>query len=446
MQPMDLATLTTCAAANGIRRGDFSSLDLVEAYLARIVAREPEVQAWAFIDPDHARTQARAADETLKQGKGTGPLHGVPVGIKDIIDTADMPTENGTPVFRGRQPTHDAAAVAALRAAGAVIMGKTVTTELATLTPSRTRNPHNLKHTPGGSSSGSAAAVADRMIPAALATQTGGSTIRPAAFCGIYGFKPTFGFIPRRGVCIQAQSLDTIGTYGRSVEDVALLADVLGAYDANEPTGFPRSRPRLLDRTREDVPVKPLFAFARTRPWEEAEPVTKQAFGELKEVLGDRWVEIDLTHIYDRASAGSSVIQNCELACNYGPLLDRAPDKISKQLGARIELGRTVKAVDYIAALAARERLYEAVDEVFRSYGTILTPPAPGPAPASLDTTGNPIFCNAWTYLGTPCVTLPLLEANGLPLGVQLIGARRDDGRLLRTARWLVEFLTQAGR
>lgn len=436
---MDLVSLTTSAAADAIHRGEVSSLELVEACLARIAAREPEVQAWAYLDPDAARAQAHAADATRKTGKGVGPLHGVPVGIKDIIDTADMPTENGSPAFKGHQPERDAAAVAALRAAGAVIMGKTVTTELATLTPGKTRNPHNIKHTPGGSSSGSAAAVAAGMAPAALGTQTMGSVIRPAAFCGIHGFKPTYGTIPRQGVLTQAQSLDTVGVYGRSVADLALLIDVLAAYDPGDPGSYGGSRPKLAPIAAEPAPIAPLFALVRTRPWDEADPVTREAFGELREELGGQCVEIDLTHTFDAASMNARTVQRAEMAFNYGPLLDRAPELLSARLRGEIEEGRGISGPTYLAALAARDRLYRSAEELFLSYGPILAPAAPGPAPEG-EATGDPVFCAAWTYLGVPCVTLPLLEAGGLPIGVQLIGARRDDGRLLRTANWLTRF------
>ena len=218
----DPTTLTATAAADAIRKGELSAETLVRACLERIAAREDDVQAWAHVDPELALAQAREADAALRAGEATGALHGVPVGVKDIFDTADMPTENGSPIFAGRRPERDATCVAALRDAGAVIMGKTVTTELALLTPAKTRNPRNLAHTPGGSSAGSAAAVADHMVPAALGSQTAGSIMRPASFCGVYGFKPTLGLVPRAGVLMQSHTLDTVGLYARSIEDLAL--------------------------------------------------------------------------------------------------------------------------------------------------------------------------------------------------------------------------------
>src|SRR5262245_36633850 len=238
MADSSLLSLTAVEAAARLARGEPSSEEFVTASLDRIAERDPEIKAWEFLDREHALAQARAADEARRQGRGIGPLHGLPVGVKDIIDTADFPTESGCAALKGRRPRKDAACVTALRRAGAVIVGKTVTTELAAYTPAATRNPRNLEHTPGGSSSGSAAAIADGMVPAALGTQTAGSVIRPAAFCGIYGFKPTFGLIPRTGVLAQAHSLDTVGVMGKSVEDLALLTDALQAYDERDPASL----------------------------------------------------------------------------------------------------------------------------------------------------------------------------------------------------------------
>ena len=438
MSQTNLATLGAAQAARALRSGEMSAEDYTKACLARIAAREEEVQAWVHLDPGHALAQARAADDLRREGKGLGPLHGLPVGIKDIIDTADMPTQNGSPVFAGYQPRDDAFCVSALRAAGAIIMGKTVTTELATLTPNKTRNPHNTAHTPGGSSSGSAAAVADRMIPLALGTQTGGSVIRPASFCGIYGLKPTLGLISRRGVTLQAHTLDTVGVYGRSLEDLALIADALSAHDPDDPVSYPRGRTSLSQILAGTVPAPPLFAFCRTPAWEQADAATREAFETFAARLGDRVQEVALP-LEDAFSRHQPAVQAAENAAYYGPLLARAPQAISPGLTARIEAGAKVPAKDYITAVNARETHYAAVEQVLQRHAAILTPASPGPAPKGLGSTGSPIFNGVWTYLGVPCVTLPLLEADGMPFGVQLVGMRRDEGRLLRTARWLVE-------
>ena len=418
----------------------------MSACLARIDELEPQVHAWAFLDREHALAEAKAADEKRREGKGVGPLHGVPVGVKDIIDTADMPTENGSPAFKGRRPFKDATCVAALRTRRRHRAGQDGDDRAGGLQPRPSRrNPRNLEHTPGGSSSGSAAAVAAGMVPAALGTQTVGSVIRPAAFCGIYGFKPTFGLIPRPGVLTQAPSLDTVGVMGRSVEDLALVADALQAYDDRDAASLSGSRPRLLATATEDFPLAPLFAFVKTHAWADADAATQEAFGELKEHLGAQVQEISIDNATERGFAAARLVQKVELAHHYGPILDRAPDLVSPGLVKLIEDGRRVPGVEYLAALNGREACHGVVEDLFRDHGTILTPTALGPAPKGLATTGNPVFCGFWTYLGVPAVTLPLLEADGLPMGVQLVGPRRDDGRLLRTARWLVRHLEVEG-
>lgn len=442
-QVSQLIGLTAADAAALIAKGEITSVMLVEACLKRIAERDETVLAWEHLDPDYALAQARMADERRAQDTATGPLHGVPVGIKDIIDTRDYPTENGTPAHSGRQPGDDAALVNALKDAGAIILGKTVTTELAVFHPNRTRNPHNHEHTPGGSSSGSAAAVADKMVPLAVGTQTGGSVIRPASFCGVYGYKPTHGMISRTGVLMQAPPLDTVGVFGRSLEDVGLIADCLTAYDPLDTWMRPRSRTRLRDTAMQEPPVDPVFAFVKSPPWEEfAEDVTKEAFSELADALGDQCDEVDLPPVFDVGLNMQKLIQTADIAKFYGPILAKAPDAISKPLAARIEDGKSITAVDYNSALDIRETLNAGLNEVFERYDAIITPASAGPAPKGLETTGSAIFNALWTYLGVPCVTLPVLEDGGLPFGVQLIGARHDDARLLRNANWLIQHLT----
>lgn len=442
-QVSDLTRLTAADAAARIATGEITSQMLVEACLERIKERDESVQAWEHLNPEFALEQARAADERRAFDQSTGPLHGVPVGIKDIIDTFDFPTENGTPVYKGRQPGDDAALVAALKDAGAIIMGKTVTTELAVLHPNRTRNPHNLEHTPGGSSSGSAAAVADHMIPLAIGTQTGGSVIRPASFCGVYGFKPTHGTISRSGVLMQSPPLDTVGVFARCVEDLGLIADCLTAYDARDAWMRPRSRTQLREMALQEPPVEPLFAFVKSPPWDEfADDAAKEAFPELVDALGDKCDEVDLPSIFAEGLKMQKIIQTADIAKFYGPIADKAPGVLSEALMARIEDGKKITAVEYNSALDVREALNAGLEEIFERYDAILTPASAGPAPKGLKATGNPVFNSLWTYLGVPCVTVPLLEANSLPMGVQLVGARHDDGRLLRNSSWLVEHLT----
>jgi Asp-tRNA(Asn)/Glu-tRNA(Gln) amidotransferase A subunit family amidase len=432
----DPTALTATEAAHAIRSGEITSEALVRTCLERIAQREPDVQAWAHIDPDLAMAEAHAADALQASGKATGPLNGVPVGVKDIFDTHDLPTEHGSPIFAGRRPEEDAAAIALLRAAGAVILGKTVTTELALLTPSRTRNPHNLAHTPGGSSAGSAAAVACGMVPAALGSQTAGSVIRPASFCGVYGFKPTLGLIPRGGVLMQSHTLDTVGVFGRSVDDLALLADCMTGHDANDAVSFRGLGLKLIDAVHLAPPAAPRLAFVKTPAWRDADPAMHTSFAGLVGRLGDNVAEVEIPVLAD-VMAWQALVQLAENAYYYGPLMRQAPGELSDGLKARLEAGLKIDAQGYIAALASREAAYREVVRALDGLDAILTPAAPGPAPAGFATTGNPIFNGLWTYLGMPAVALPLLEGDGLPIGVQLVGARRDDGRLLRTARSL---------
>src|ERR1043165_9159397 len=288
------AAFTASEAARKIQQGLLTSEELVQSCLERIRDVEPKVQAWTFLDEDHALAQARAADARKRSGEPIGPLHGLPVGLKDIIDTADMPTENGCALHKGRTPRADAAVVSMLRAAGAVILGKTVSTECAYYSPGKTRNPWNPEHTPGGSSSGSAAAVAASMVPLALGSQTNGSGIRPAAFCGVYGFKPTHGLIPRTGILKLSRALDHVGVFGRSLEDVALAMESLAGWPAGDPDSRPRATPPFRSVLAEPPPLEPMFAFVKTPHWERVTPETKEAFAELAATLGERVEEIEL--------------------------------------------------------------------------------------------------------------------------------------------------------
>jgi Asp-tRNA(Asn)/Glu-tRNA(Gln) amidotransferase A subunit family amidase len=430
----DPSQLTATAAAAAIRRGDITSEALVGACLKQVERRDRDIGAWAHLDPAQALQQARAADHARAAGAAMGPLHGVPIGIKDIIDTADQPTRCGSPFFEGHRPERDAACVAALRAAGAVIIGKTVTTELATLTPSTVRNPLLPGHTPGGSSAGSAAAVAACMIPAGLGTQTAGSVLRPASYCGLYGFKPTLGLVSRTGVLMQSHTLDTVGLLTRSLDDVALLTDVMGGHDPSDEVSWPRAPLRLAEAVEEQPAVPPRLAFVRT-PWEAAGPAMQEAMTGLADGLGTTCVSLDID-VVSRAIAWQRTIQAAENAYYYGPLLDRAPDRLGTELRAQLVAGCAVSVRAYQEAVLSRETAYAEVLAALRGFDAILAPAAPGPAPAGL-ATGDPVFNRAWTYLGMPTLTLPLLADHGKPMGVQLVGRRREDGALLRTARWL---------
>jgi Asp-tRNA(Asn)/Glu-tRNA(Gln) amidotransferase A subunit family amidase len=425
-------------AANAIRDGAISSEALVEACLAHIREVEPRVQAWQFLDPEHALAQARARDSDRREGAAIGPLHGIPVGVKDILDTCDMPTEDGTVLHAGRTPARDAAVVAMLRAAGAVIMGKTVTTELATYAPGKTRNPHDPAHTPGGSSSGSAAAVAAGMVPIAIGTQTNGSVIRPAAFCGVFGFKPTFGLIPRAGILRQSPTLDQAGVMARSVEDLALAAQCIVGFHEDDPATRPRPRPDFVAAALAEPPLTPHLAFVKTPRWENATEDTRAAFAELVEELASDIEEHDLGDFLADAWDWHRTVMEAEMAASFEMEWEKGRDRLSESLRGQLERGRAVKALDYQKAVARIALANASFAEVFNHFDAIVTPAAAGTAPAGLDSTGSPEFCTLWTFCGMPAVTLPLMSgANGLPIGVQLVGRRGDDARLLRTARWL---------
>ena len=444
---MSLCALSLVEAAADIRDGRITSAELIGDCLKRVEDADDKVQAWAFLDRDHAMRQAEAADQHRQAGKALGPLHGVPVGIKDIFDTGDMPTELGSPLWAGRTPRQDAAAVARLRSAGAVIMGKTVTTEYAYRHPGKTCNPHDPARTPGGSSSGSAAAVAAFMVPGAIGSQTNGSVIRPASFCGVVGFKPTHGLIPRSGALLLSRTLDHVGVFARTVADAALLAETLAGFDEEDPDTRAVARPPFAAVAASKPPLPPRFAFVRSPAWKHAEPVTGEAFGELVETLGEEVNEVELGESFNLAIDMHRTIMEVEMAHNIHRDYEQGGDKLSPALRAIIERGRTRLAVDYTRAVAGIAPLNATLDSVFDEYDAILTPAAPGEAPRGLGNTGNPVFCTIWTYLGTPAVTLPLMQGgNGMPLGVQLVARRGNDARLLRTASWLVKTVERGGR
>lgn len=418
-----LGALGVCEIRERCATGALTALAVSESCLEQVDAVEADVQAWTFLDRDLVRSQARALDARPAQG----PLHGVPVGVKDIIDTADMPTENGTVLHAGRRPQQDAVVVTRLREAGAVIFGKTVTTELATYAPGKTRNPHNPAHTPGGSSSGSAAAVAAGMVPAAIGTQTNGSVIRPAAFCGVVGYKPGFGLIPRDGVLCQSPALDQLGVFARSVEDAALLAAVLCGGETGEHLRLATcevERPRL--------------AWMRTAAWPKADADTRTAF----EGFARRFSlpELEMPASVAPAWDWQRTLMEAEIAANYAEEWARGRDQLSASLRAQIERGLATPAAAVAAAKGRIAVVNAAFDPLFEGVDAIITPAVPGTAPQGLDSTGDPAFCTLWTFAGMPAITLPLLSgSNGLPLGLQLVARRGNDAALIRAAHWLFQ-------
>jgi Asp-tRNA(Asn)/Glu-tRNA(Gln) amidotransferase A subunit family amidase len=421
--------LSAAAAVALLARGELSAEELTRACLARIAAREPTVQAWESLDEERALAEARRVDASGRKG----PLHGLPVGVKDLIDTADLPTSYGTSLHRGHRPARDAACVAALRAAGAVILGKTVTTELAYFAPGKTRNPRDPSRTPGGSSSGSAAAVADAMVPAALGTQTAGSVIRPASFCGVFGFKPTHGQLPLEGVKVISPSLDTLGVFARSLDDLPLLAGVLGLRIVPEP---PKARPRI--------------ALCRTAQWGQAEPSTQKLVEEAAGTLeraGASVEELRWPDALDAAFEAQKTIMAVEMASSLQPERRAGEALLSEQLRKLFREGDAARETRYPAAVEQAARLRPLFDEVAAPFDALLTPAAQGEAPQGLGYTGDPVFNRIWTLLHGPCLSLPLGRGPaGMPVGLQLVAGRGRDARLLGAARFAVDTFASAGR
>lgn len=419
--------LSAGEAARRIAAGKLSSEELVTAHLDRISQRDGEVQAWVHCNPEAALAQARKVDRNKIQG----PLAGVPVGFKDVIDTVDMPTGYNSPIYRDYTPHIDAACAAMVRRAGGIVLGKTVTTEFASRTPGPTRNPLNLAHSPGGSSSGSAAAVADFMTPLAFGTQTGGSTIRPAAYCGIVGYKPSFGTINRAGLKQLAESLDTIGVMARTVEDCALLTYAVSA--------------RPLPDFATALAQAPRIGLFRTSRWQDASPAAQGALENAATALakkGARVSEINLPTEFDRLYEDQIMIMNFEAARALAHERFTHPELLSEYLRNKLEEYWNKPRAPYSEAMQrARDcrRMYAAP---FADIDVLLTLSAPGEAPQGITGTGNSLFNRMWTLLGAPCVTVPAgTGPQGLPLGVQIVGTYDDDERVLRLAEWIRQAL-----
>jgi Asp-tRNA(Asn)/Glu-tRNA(Gln) amidotransferase A subunit family amidase len=413
-----LERCTARALATGIAAGEITSEAAVTACLERIAAREPVVGAWQHLDPDAALAQARARDREPPRG----PLHGVPVGVKDIMDTPDMPTTYGSSIYAGHRPAADAACVARLRAAGAVVLGKTVSTEFATFKPAKTANPHDPGHTPGGSSSGSAAAVADFMVPLALGSQTVGSVIRPAAFCGVVGFKPTYGRFDLAGVKALAEGLDTLGFFARTVDDAVLLA---GALEG-----------RPWDAPKESASCR--IGLCRTPDWHHAQPETRAALENSAQRLTAAGYEahnLDLPEGFETLGEAHQTIFTAEAVRALALEWRDHRAALSPKLQALLREGEACPEARYRAAVETARRYRDRLDDVFANVDVLLAPSAPGEAPAGRESTGDPVLNRLWTLLHVPCVTLPVARGpHGLPVGIQLIGARTQDEALLARA------------
>jgi Asp-tRNA(Asn)/Glu-tRNA(Gln) amidotransferase A subunit family amidase len=416
-----LNRLGAAAAARLLARREITAEALLRDCLARIEEREGEVRAFVTRDAEAALAAARALDD----GPLRGPLHGLPLGVKDLLDTHDLPSAYGSPIWAGHRAGADAAVVALCRNAGAVVAGKTVTTEFATFHPGPTRNPANLAHTPGGSSSGSAAAVADVMLPLALGTQTAGSIVRPAAFCGVVGFKPSFGRVPRAGMKLLAESLDTIGGFGRSVEDVALLASVL-CGDASLADSPQPGTPRV------GLFLGPHDALApeTTALWSRVAPRATERCPGSRELAPEPW--------FKALTALQTDIMLREASQSLAWEVARHGDRISAVLGAMLAAGANFGGDGHAQRLAALAEARQRAITLFDAVDVLVAPSAAGEAPAAEDGTGDPLWCRAWTLLGLPCLHLPLgAGPTGLPIGLQLIGKPMGDAMLLRAGALL---------
>ena len=427
---LPLHQLSAWQAAEALARRDIRAVDLVQSCLDRIEQRDAQVHAFVQLNADAALALAR----TLDAGPVRGLLHGLPFGVKDLLDTADLPTAYGSPIYAGQQPQVDAAAVALCREAGAVLLGKTVSTELANMTSGVTRNPHNLQHTPGGSSSGSAAAVADGMLPLALGTQTAGSLIRPAAFCGVVGFKPSHNRVSRAGVKSLSETLDTIGGFGRSVRDVGLLGAVL--------TGDKRlADPRNFDDSTNSAPRIGLCA---TPDWSLADEDTQQAWAQAEKALTGHAQAVALPPELQDLVALQKAVQMFETARSLRHEHRHHAHQLSPSLLALLEDGMRISGETHAQNLLAVAQQRHAAAELFLDHDVLLAPSALGEAPAGLETTGDPLFCRGWTLLGLPCIHLPFTHGRqGLPVGLQLVGRFAEDHRLVAAAHWVHQRLTR---
>jgi len=440
----DLYRLGVKQALEGLRAGRFTSEALVHACLAHIEKLEPRIEAWVWLDPEAALKNARQADQHRSAGK-TGALLGVPVGIKDIIDVRGVPTRMGSPAFDDYVPDKSARVVRRLEEAGAVRLGKTVTAELAYLTPGKTRNPWNPAHTPGGSSSGSAAAVAARCVPAAIGTQTNGSVIRPAAFCGVIGYKPSAGLISRAGILKFSHTLDQVGVFARDVADAAVLASALIGHAADDPDTL--SDFALVPKNLDPAPLfqPPKVAAVRTPVWNLADAAQQDNFTQSIAVLrkiGAAVETVTLPDSFGHAHDTLRTIMQYEGARALAALQTQQRERLSAAINRLIDDGLRIGEAAYHAALENRTRLQGELNELMHRYDALVTPPARGEAPSTLESTGDPAFCTIWTLCGLPALTLPSgLGAHGLPLGLQIVGGYLEDARLLQVAQWCAQQL-----
>ena len=435
---IEVSSLSAYELSLKLKSGEISSIDLCKSYIDRIKKFEKDVKAWQFFDEKLLLEKAEEADDYRKSGKPLGPLHGMPIAIKDIIGTYDMPTECGTVFRKKKSSSQDSEIVNLLKNAGAIVMGKTVTCELAYIHPSKTRNPHDYSRTPGGSSSGSAAVVASYMSHLSIGSQTGGSVIRPASYCGVVGYKPSYGLISRSGVLKVSDKLDTIGVFGRSVKDVALLAKSLIRKDLYDASTIYFSSDRMLDVCEEKLEFDPKFIFYKTKNWKNINKKSQEAFDFLIKSFKKNIEIYDEPSYFKEIPKYHQIIHEVDMANNFQVYYDKDKSKLSKEMNDAISRGLKYSAKDYSDAIDFMKQSYESYKEVFEDYYGILTPSSNGVADKGLGSTGSADFQKIWTYLGLPAISLPLLTGeNDLPLGLQLVGNKFDDLRFLGTAKWL---------
>ena len=420
-----------------IKKGEISSEELVKNYIEQIKKKEKDVEAFQFFDEELVLAQAKKLD-ALHQAGQHGDLHGIPVGVKDIFDTIDMPTEDGTEIHKKNPSLNDCTVVSKLKQAGAIIMGKTVTTELAYYSPGKTKNPHDLSRTPGGSSSGSAAAVASHMVPLAIGSQTNGSVIRPASYCGVVGYKPTKGLISRHLVMQISRTLDHVGVFANSIEDAALISEQLVGHDKQDPDTSLNPKPKLLNASRQKPPMEPLLAYIKLPFMDRLDKDAAEGFVEIKDELKGKIDEIELPKGFGKIPEWHKIIMESDMASSFSEEYKKSKNKLSGKILEAIERGMKYTSIEYNNALSQIDVANAYFKQFFHDYDAIITPAANGEAPKDLESTGDPIFSTVWTYCGMPSISLPLLHGkNKLPVGVQLVSSLFDDERLFRNASWL---------
>ena len=435
---MDVYNLSVKQIAEKIKDTQLSSVDLCKAYIDRIKKFEKDVHAWAHFDEKLLLEKAAESDNYRRSGKPLGSLHGIPVALKDIVGTLDMPTECGTVLRKGMSASQDAEIVDLLKSEGAIIMGKTATSELAYFGPAKTKNPHDYSRTPGGSSSGSAAVIAAHMAPLSVGSQTGGSVIRPASYCGVVGYKPSFGLISRNGVLKTSENLDHVGVFGKSVEDVAILAKVLIKKDSYDKATIHYSTDSMLEECNKGPLYDPKFIFYKTESWKKIDKKSRDAFEFFIKSFKKNIEVFDTPSYFKDIKKYHQIVHETDMANNFHDYYKKSKNKLSKEMQAAIKRGIDYSAKDYAEARDFMSRSYESYKEVFEDYHGIISPSSTGVADKGLASTGSPEFCTVWSFMGTPSISLPLLEGeNNLPLGVQLIGDKYDDARFLGVANWL---------